>query len=163
MSAFANKNSSLFPEYTQVYTDGSVKGSNIWAGVCIPYVSLNISETIPSHASNFVSRTICHSKKTGIYGQPQTCFKISVNYLWFEVCHPNNQKINYEAAESDLKSLGGSLLSLMKANTSICFHHILSHKGFTHNMTANQGINACIPSPSDSFKLGNLGGGVQHQ
>jgi ribonuclease HI len=73
------------------------------------------------------------------------------------------KKINYEAADSDLKSIKDSLLSLKYVDTSVCFHHIPSHKGLTHNMTANrlanEGTNACAPPDS---KLGNLQDFIKH-
>ena len=102
----ANKISSLFPEHSQVYTDGSVKGSNAGVGVCIPYVSLNISETPPSNTSILSTELFAIQKAMEVLVNLRPAIQLM-------------EKYNYKAADSDLKSIRDSLQILKDVDTSV--------------------------------------------
>ena len=67
------------------------------------------------------------------------------------------RKINYEAANSDLKLIRDDLQRLNKYGIFVCFQHIPSHKGLIHNVTADRLANeAANIDPQPESKLGNL-------
>ncbi|XP_065583652.1 uncharacterized protein LOC136042613 [Artemia franciscana] len=154
---FANKISSHFPEHILAFTDGSVKGSRAGAGVCIPHVSLNISATFPSHIS------ILSAELFAIHKALETMAILNLSSKNVLILTDSNsaiqliRKINYEAADSDLKLIRDDLQRLNKCGIFVCFQYIPGHKGLIHNVTADRLANeAANIDPQPESKLGNL-------
>ena len=74
------------------------------------------------------------------------------------------RKINYEAADSDLKLIRDDLQRLNKWGIFVCFQHIPSHKGLIHNVIADRLANeATNIDPQPESKLRNLRDIMKHR